>query len=153
MYNSLLPTSTHYLEGVCISLGWSTTPNWGTHCHLCQPFAICFSHLQRDDFLLSVIVADAEGEKVDPQAFLSLQRDDLNEETLAVAFSGLHKLIHLALRVPLGSWKQNVSGFVHFLNLQVIGLHQSQTLCSYTSSWIVMLTLFQVFREDLQELQ
>jgi len=61
------------------------------------------------DCILSVIVAAFEGREIEPTVYRKLLTDSLDEETLAVIYTGLFRLLQLALRLPLSSLKQEVS--------------------------------------------
>ncbi|KAK2176733.1 hypothetical protein NP493_643g01023 [Ridgeia piscesae] len=55
---------------------------------------------------LQVIVAAFEGREIEPTVYRKLLTDSLDEETLAVIYTGLFRLLQLALRLPLSSLKQ-----------------------------------------------
>ena len=58
--------------------------------------------------IVSVMVAAFEGREVSPAVYRKLLTDAVDEESLAVIYSGLHRLLQLALRLPLSSLKQEV---------------------------------------------
>lgn len=56
--------------------------------------------------ILVLIVQAVEGNNVQFKQIKDLQSKDLSEETLAIIYSGLHKLLLCALRLPSSSLKQ-----------------------------------------------
>ena len=54
------------------------------------------------------MVAAFEGQEVSPVVYRKLLTDAVDEESLAVIYCGLHRLLQLALRLPLSSLKQEV---------------------------------------------
>ncbi|KAL4230190.1 nucleic acid-templated transcription [Mactra antiquata] len=58
--------------------------------------------------LLLLIVTSIEGNQIDFKQLKELENKDISEETLCVIYSGLLKLLQCALKLPVGSLKQEL---------------------------------------------